>query len=293
MTVSGGVFAGNTLAGILAGGGVLTVQGGASVSNNDTFGLHVAGATTTVTGADIHTNGLDGLYVSGGTGNDDHDRHGGRLAAGGHHPQQHAPRRPRRPRRRPPAAARTRWRWTRSLSHRTARTGLPGGQLRRRRGDDRGCTVSSNGAVGLRVEQGARQDDHQRDSVERHPQQQHRRLGHRGRRRPVRHVEHADQLHRQQDPLQQRRRAGLRGAAELGTTWTIGTNACNASANSIYCYGTGNVGIRMSAATGTVDARATRWASASPAAAVEYSTVGVSSEQRRVRVAQHPPVRNA
>ena len=70
---------------------------------------------------------------------------------------------------------------------------------------------------------------------------------------------------------------GFAALPNCGTTWTIGTNACNASANSIYCYGTGNVGIRMSSATGTVDARATSWASASPAAAVDYSTVGASS----------------
>ena len=62
-----------------------------------------------------------------------------------------------------------------------------------------------------------------------------------------------------------------------GTTWTIGTNACDSSANSLYCYGTGNVGLRMAFAAGTVDARATRWANASPAAGLDYSTVGGSA----------------
>jgi hypothetical protein len=62
-------------------------------------------------------------------------------------------------------------------------------------------------------------------------------------------------------------------AANQSTNWTIGTATCDASANSVYCYGTGNVGIRASAGA-TVDARGTTWASANPALNVDYSTAG-------------------
>ena len=130
----------------------------------------------------------------------------------------------------------------------------------------RASTVSGNGAVGIRVEQGggnttttAIQSNDITDNNIAGP-------GAGCRRHPVRHVEHADQLHRQQDPLQHGDELGFAALPNGGTTWTIGTNTCDASANSIYCYGTGNVGVRMSSATGTVDARATSWASANPAA---------------------------
>ena len=66
--VTGGAFAGNTLAGIIGSAGVLTIQGGAVLNNNTTHGLHVGAATTTVTSADIHHNTLDGVFVSAGGG---------------------------------------------------------------------------------------------------------------------------------------------------------------------------------------------------------------------------------
>jgi hypothetical protein len=70
---------------------------------------------------------------------------------------------------------------------------------------------------------------------------------------------------------------GFAALPNAGVTWTIGTNACDANANSIYCYGVGNVGLRMSFAAGTVDARGTHWANAAPAGSVDFSTVGGSS----------------
>src|SRR6185503_8885838 len=62
-----------------------------------------------------------------------------------------------------------------------------------------------------------------------------------------------------------------------GTTWTIGGNACDASANSLYCYGVGNVGLRVSFPAADVDARATHWVTATPAAGVDYSAVATAS----------------
>lgn len=277
VTVSGGSFAGNSLAGIVAGGGVLTIQGGAALNDNDTFGLRVSGATTTVTSADVHHNGLDGVFVSASNGATINIGTAGAAT--------------------PAVTIRNNMRHGVNAASSPA-TGSGANSLVLDRvgitsnsqsgvllaGDSgsvaatiRACTVSGNGAVGVRVEQGA--SNTTTSAIQSNDITNNNIAGSGAAVGGVLfgtsstltsfignkvHSNNGDEL-------------GFAALPNGGTTWTIGTNTCDASANSIYCYGTGNVGVRMSSTTGTVDARATSWASANPAANVDYSTVGASS----------------
>ena len=65
-----------------------------------------------------------------------------------------------------------------------------------------------------------------------------------------------------------------------GTKWTITppSNACDNTANSIYCYGTGNVGVHVLAAAASVDAQHQRWTNNPPTVGIDYTgTVTVTN----------------
>ncbi|HXU62704.1 MAG TPA: right-handed parallel beta-helix repeat-containing protein, partial [Polyangia bacterium] len=65
-----------------------------------------------------------------------------------------------------------------------------------------------------------------------------------------------------------------------GTKWTITppSNACDTTANSIYCYGTGNVGIHVLAAGASVDAQHQHWTNNPPTVGIDYTgTVTVTN----------------
>ena len=140
----------------------------------------------------------------------------------------------------------------------------------------RACTISGNGAVGLRVEQGAANEtttviqfndvtgnngNGPSDSIGGvlfgTASTLTSFVGNRV------HANNGDEL-------------GFAAAANGGASWTVGTNTCDANANAITCYGAGNVGIRA-AAGATVDARGNHWVNASPAGGVDYSLAGGAS----------------
>lgn len=277
VTVTGGSFASNSLAGILANGGALTIQGGAVVNNNTTYGLHVANATTTVTNADIHHNTLDGVFTSGTNGATivigtagasppavtiRNNRHGVNVSSS------------------PPTGSGAN---SLTLDTVAVSSNSQSGVFLAGDADDvaatiRNSVVSGNGAVGLRVEQGT--GGNTTTTVIQSNEVTGNNIA--GSATAVGGVLFAtsstltsfigNRIHSNNgDEL------GFAALPNSGTTWTIGANACDASANSIYCYGTGNVGLRMSFAAGTVDARATHWANANPAAGLDFSTVGGSS----------------
>jgi hypothetical protein len=59
---------------------------------------------------------------------------------------------------------------------------------------------------------------------------------------------------------------GFDAPPATGATWVIATPGCGPDHNAITCYGPGDFGLRVSAAT-TVDARGTTWAHPAPSAA--------------------------
>jgi len=275
VTVSGGTFNGNQQDGILAGGGTVTIGGGATMANNGAHGLHMFGAATTVTAADIHHNVQDGVYINssfaainvGSPGMSpplvnihDNTVHGIMVSSS------------------PPTSsgANTVTIDTVSVTQNRqsgifiAADNAPVGAT------VRACTISGNGAVGLRVEQGAANEtttviqfndvtgnngNGPSDSIGGvlfgTASTLTSFVGNRV------HANNGDEL-------------GFAAAANGGASWTVGTNTCDANANAITCYGAGNVGIRA-AAGATVDARGNHWVNASPAGGVDYSLAGGSS----------------
>jgi hypothetical protein len=275
VTVSGGTFNANQQDGILAGGGNVTIAGGATMANNGTHGLDMLGATTNVTGADIHHNVQNGVFINsngavikiGSPGMPgpvvnihDNTLHGVMVGAS------------------PPTSsgANTLTIDTASFVQNRQSGIFIAGDAGSVGVTVRSCTIGGNGAVGLRVEQGAGNTTTaviQFNDI----------TGNNGNGAAdsiggalfgtastltsfvgnTIHANNGDEL-------------GFAGPANGGATWTLGTNSCDANANLIYCYGTGNVGLRAALAA-TVDARGNHWVNASPAGNVDYSVSGGAS----------------
>ncbi|HVT06963.1 MAG TPA: right-handed parallel beta-helix repeat-containing protein, partial [Polyangia bacterium] len=64
-----------------------------------------------------------------------------------------------------------------------------------------------------------------------------------------------------------------------GTKWVITppSNACDATANSVYCYGVGNVGVHVLAAGASVDAQHQHWANNPPTSGIDTTGTVVST----------------
>jgi hypothetical protein len=58
-----------------------------------------------------------------------------------------------------------------------------------------------------------------------------------------------------------------------GTKWVITppSNACDTTANSIYCYGTGNVGVHVLTGAATLDAQHQHWTNNPPTSGIDYT----------------------
>lgn len=68
---------------------------------------------------------------------------------------------------------------------------------------------------------------------------------------------------------------GFAAPANTGAAWTLGSGACDPGSNQIYCYGAGDVGIRISGATAaTVNAAGTAFQSATPALGTDWTVSG-------------------
>lgn len=66
---------------------------------------------------------------------------------------------------------------------------------------------------------------------------------------------------------------GFNALPNGGTKWTITppSNACDATANSVYCYGTGNVGVHVIAAGASVDAQHQHWTNNPATSGIDYT----------------------
>ncbi|MES1164185.1 MAG: right-handed parallel beta-helix repeat-containing protein, partial [Verrucomicrobiota bacterium] len=64
-----------------------------------------------------------------------------------------------------------------------------------------------------------------------------------------------------------------------GTKWVITppSNACDATANSVYCYGVGNVGVHVLAPAASVDAQHQHWANNPPTSGIDTTGTVVST----------------
>jgi hypothetical protein len=71
---------------------------------------------------------------------------------------------------------------------------------------------------------------------------------------------------------------GFSAGPNGGGTWTLGSGACDAGANKIYCYGTGGVGVRLlGAGPVNVNAAGTTWQNATPQINVDWSAAGAGT----------------
>jgi hypothetical protein len=64
-----------------------------------------------------------------------------------------------------------------------------------------------------------------------------------------------------------------------GTKWVITppSNACDATANSVYCYGVGNVGVHVLFGAASVDAQHQHWANNPPTSGIDTTGTVVST----------------
>jgi hypothetical protein len=66
---------------------------------------------------------------------------------------------------------------------------------------------------------------------------------------------------------------GFNALPNGGTKWTITppSNACDSTANSVYCYGAGNVGVHVLAPGASVDAQHQHWTNNPPTSGIDYT----------------------
>ena len=82
---------------------------------------------------------------------------------------------------------------------------------------------------------------------------------------------------------------GIAAAPNGGTTWTLGSGACDATSNKIYCYGAGSVGLHVSApAPIAVNAANTSFSNATPVADSDWRFEGAGGHTVQVTPACAP-----
>ena len=67
--------------------------------------------------------------------------------------------------------------------------------------------------------------------------------------------------------------SSFNAAPNGGLRWVINppSAACDATANSLYCYGNGNVGLHMLATGVTADAQHVHWTNTPPTSGIDFS----------------------
>ncbi|HVZ86302.1 MAG TPA: hypothetical protein VHG72_04995, partial [Polyangia bacterium] len=276
VTVSGGTTNHNGGAGILAIAGSLTVQGNFDVASNVT-GLQLTGATTTVTSATVHDNTANGVVVNDATGTivsigtpstttiSSHNGGAGILVD---------------------ASPATSGSGANSLTVDTVSVTNNGTFGIYLKGDSgsvaatiKNSTISGSGDVGLLVEQGGgntTSEAIQNDDVNGNNTGNGHTVG------GVLfntastlasfignkvHSNGGDEL-------------GFNAAPNSGTSWVINppSLACDATANSLYCYGNGHVGLNVLNGGATVDGQHVHWTNNPPTSGIDYSgTVTVTN----------------
>jgi hypothetical protein len=282
VTVSGGSFDSNATDGILGTAGVLNVQDGTELATNTEHGLELTGAITVVAGANIHNNSNNGILVNdasgvtvnigptsttvNGNGNDGIQVGGSPATGGG----------------------------ANSLTVDTVAIGSNGRFGVYLQGNNasiaatlKGSTVTTNGGVGIMVEQSGvhtttaaiqNNDVNGNNTGSGHSvggilfntsstlssfigNKVHSNVG--------------DEL-------------GFAAPPNGGLRWVINppSAACDSTANSLYCYGNGNVGLHILNGGGvTVDGQHVHWTNNPPTSGIDYSgTVTVTNPCTSVTV---------
>ncbi len=277
VTISGGTFKSNVMAGVFGSAGTLTVGGGTELASNGTHGVHVTGAVTVVAGANIHNNTLNGVLVNDTTGvtvnigstatvtsinanlNDGILVQGAPATGGG----------------------------ANSLTIDTVGVGTNGKFGIYLQGNNaavaatiKGSTITANGDVGIMVEQAGglittteaiqNNDVNGNNTANVHPvggilfntsSTLTSFIGNKV------HSNGGDEL-------------GFNALPNGGLRWSINppSAACDATANSLYCYGNGNVGLHILAGTETVDGQHVHWTNNPPTSGIDFSgTVTVTN----------------
>ncbi len=268
--VSGGSLNSNSAAGIAAGSGTLTVHGGAEIAGNAT-GVQLSGAAGSIAGASVHDNTGSGLVVNETTGVTVAIGTAGAATTVSANKQhgilvQSAP---------PISGS-----GANSITVDTVKvTGNSGfGIYLQGTGavaaTIKGSTITGNADTGLMVEQGlgnATSEAIQNNDISgNNTQASPRNVG--------------GVLFNTSSTLTSFIGNTIHGnggdevgfnalPAGGGTKWTITppSNACDATANSISCYGSGNVGVHVLAPGVTVDAQHQHWANNPPTSGIDYT----------------------
>ena len=276
VTISGGTFKSNGLAGVFGLAGTLTVQGGTELASNGTHGVHLTGAVTVVAGANIHNNTLNGVLVNdtagvtvnigsaatvtsiNANGNDGILVQGAPATGGG----------------------------ANSLTIDTVGIGTNGkfgiylqGNTAATAATIKASTITANGDVGIMLEQAGANittEAIQNNDVNGNNTANVHTVG--------------GILFNTSSTLTSfiGNKVHSNGGDELGFNalpngalrWVINppSAACDATANSLYCYGNGNVGLHILAGAETVDGQHVHWANNPPTSGIDFSgTVTVTN----------------
>ncbi len=266
--VSGGLIAGNTGLGIAASGGTLTVHGGAEVASN-ALGVQLTGATTAVSGANIHDNLGDGVFIKETTGVPvviGASSVTTTLAKNAQGIEVQAA----------PAISGS---GANSLTVDTATvTGNSGFgiYLRGNAGSIaatiKGSSISANGDIGLMIEQGSLNTTveaiQNNDITGNNTTNAHGIGGVLFNTSSTLTSFIGNTIHSNKGD-----EVGFSSVPNSGTKWVITppSNACDSTANSIYCYGTGNVGLHVLTAAASVDAQHQHWANNPATSGIDYT----------------------
>jgi len=271
VSVTGGVIASNKLDGIFCSSGTLVVQGGAEVKSNTDAGLDLKGCTATVAGANIHDNTGDGVTIDSsnsasiGLGTPASTTTIAANKKNGVVVHQSPPN---------GSDANTVTVDTVAISGNTGVGVFLAGDTGSIGATIRNNTISGNHDTGVLVDQGAGKTT--REAIQSNDVSGNNTAsGH-----SVGGVffETSSTL-----TSMVSNKIHSNGGDELGFAarsnapvfdWSVAPagGTCGASSNTLSCYGTGNVGLRVLGVVPiTVDADGTRWASATPANGVDYS----------------------
>ena len=285
VSVTGGTLSGNALAGVIATGGTLTISG-TELTANGTYGVHLTGATAVLLGANIHDNSGNGVLVNESNGATvnvgsnatvttiNHNGGSGILVDA--------------------APATTGGANSVTVERATISGNSAFGIYLA--GDDgsvaatiKDSSITGNGDVGLMVEQGSgnttseaiqNNDVSGNDTGNNHlvggvlfntsstltsfiGNKVHSNVG--------------DEL-------------GFNAPPNDGPLWVINppSAACDATANSLYCYGTGSVGLHVISAAAKVDAQHVHWTNNPPTSGIDFSGGAVVANPCTVVVATCP-----
>jgi hypothetical protein len=266
VTVSGGELAKNGQAGILATNGTLNVGSSAVLANNGSYGINLAGATAVITSVNVHDNALHGVVVNSGNSAlinlgpgalVNHNGGDGILVDTS------------------PATTGG----ANSLTVDTitvSNNGKFGIYLAGDNGDVaatlKGSTITGNADVGLMVEQGTGTTSEaiQNNDVNGNNTGNGHQIG--------------GVLFNTSSTLTSfiGNKVHSNTGDELGfnavpngggTQWVINppSAACDATANSLYCYGNGNVGLHILGGGATVNGQHVHWTNNPPTSGIDYS----------------------